>query len=239
MQTKTYVIASTPRSGSTLLGNTLVATGGLGAPKEYCNPTHSRNWAAKRGSLLHKMMVGPLQVLAGRTWNDAQRIAHLEDVRAKTIDPQTGWFGLKIHFHHYAKWHVAVDRLEPSAWIFVRREDRVGQAVSWARALQTASWASHQKGHSPAIYSRRLIQRQLDAIERSEDGWNELFARRGITPLRIEHNEITRNLEGTVRTIFSTLGVPERPVVRASLERQAGGATKVWVERFSRETQHG
>ena len=55
-----FVIASTPRSGSTWLARTLWDAG-LGAPKEYFNPTQLRDWEVRCGTPLSRLAHGCLR----------------------------------------------------------------------------------------------------------------------------------------------------------------------------------
>src|SRR5688572_4337432 len=81
---RTYVIASIPRSGSTLLGNALWDTHRVGAPKEYLNPMQIRDWEARLAPTWitrarHEVLRGPLVALAGRgPWSRARLDRYLD-----------------------------------------------------------------------------------------------------------------------------------------------------------------
>ena len=69
--TRTLVVASTPRCGSTMFCRTLWETGMVGAPKEYFNPTQRRDWMVRSGSslavrLAYGTIRGPLTAGLGR-----------------------------------------------------------------------------------------------------------------------------------------------------------------------------
>jgi LPS sulfotransferase NodH len=142
---RTYVVASLPRSGSTLLCNLLWDCGAAGAPKEYLNPMQLRDWELRLGApaarLRNALLVGPaVGALAGRWgWGPARVQAHLARVRARRS--QGGWFGLKLHLHHLRRWAGAApleELLGPVRVLRIQRGDRLGQALSWARALQVS-----------------------------------------------------------------------------------------------------
>ena len=105
-EARTYIIASTPRTGSTLLCRSLWDTGVAAAPKEYLNPMQLRDWevrlgATRRSRFLHRFLVGPAVGFAGRYgWGEAELSAHLARVRARRTG-EDGLFGLKIHYHHF------------------------------------------------------------------------------------------------------------------------------------------
>src|SRR5690349_415976 len=133
-----YLICTNPRSGSWLVAEGLRATGVAGRPEEYFNPTlrtlYLRDFKLPEHTtaeaLLERMVRG------GTTAN--------------------GVFGAKIHRLNYA---AMLDLLrqatgEPDAdeialltsvfpnltLVHHDRVDRVGQALSWHRALLTDNW---------------------------------------------------------------------------------------------------
>ena len=228
-----YVIASTPRTGSNLLSRALWDTGRAGAPKEYLNPMQLRDWEVRLGSplsrLRHLPLRGPLLVLVHR-WDRPRLAAHLDRVRARRTS--NGWFGLKLHHHHLRRWDLG-DALEGARWVHLRREDRVAQAVSWARALQTGQWAAHQRPWLPPRYDRRWVDGALRRIEEGEAGWARYFASRRIEPLSLTYEQVTSDLGGAVRAVLRHLGVTEVVAAPpAGLTRQADALSEEWARRY-------
>lgn len=244
-KTRTYVIASVPRSGSTLLCRMLWDTGGAGAPKEYLNPMQLRDWEVRLGKTWARRVGHALAggraagLVRGRGWSEARLLEHLERVRSRRTDP-TGWFGLKIHRHHFEGWFTsrgwdAESILRPDRWIRIRREDRVAQAVSWARALQTGRWASHQRASLPALYRPRQIERLALEIDRQEACWDEYFAGAGRTPLCLTYEQLVGDFEGTIRRVLAHLevsGAAEARVAEPALRSQTDSVNADWIERY-------
>jgi trehalose 2-sulfotransferase len=249
---RTWVLASLPRTGSTFLCRVLTATGGVGAPKEYLNPMQLRDWEARLspgtfGRVRHRLLPRAAVALAGRgRWTRDRFVSYLERVRERRTDP-SGWFGIKIHYHHFEAWFLdcgwPVERdLAPERWIYLRRADRVAQAVSWSRALQSGRWAAHQRPLLPAYYRPRQIDRLLGEIERHEAGWERYFAEQGIAPLRLTYETVARDIEGAVRRVLGFLAVPGAArIVPAppDLLRQADARSGLWIERFRGERVAG
>lgn len=241
---RVWVVASIPRTGSTLLCNAIWDTGRAGAPKEYLNPMQLRDWELRFGTAAsrwrHRPVDGPLLAAVGRVgWSDDRVDAHLERVARRRTGP-TGWFGLKLHWHHHQRWFLARgrhpdDALGPIRWVYVTRRDRVAQAVSWAKAQQTNRWASFQRGGLPPIYSRRRIAARLRDIEAAERGWEQYFAERGIVPLRLAYEEFADDLGAGVRAVLRWLDDPEADRIVApepSLERQRDAVNEAWIARW-------
>lgn len=244
---RSWVLASSPRTGSTLLCRALWDTGLVGAPSEYLNPMQVRDWEVRLGGALsaryHRALRGPLLALVGRPgWGDDRLRAYLDRVRARRTGP-TGHFGLKLHHHHLEQWFLGPGRdpqrwLGEPVWVQLSREDRLAQAISWARALQTGQWASTQRPWMRPVYDRRSIQARLRAIERAEQGWRDWFERADIEPLRLSFEQLTADLPGTVRVVLARLGVadPARVQVPApELRPQADGVSEAWRTRFLAE----
>ncbi|MCO4746223.1 MAG: hypothetical protein KC912_15605 [Proteobacteria bacterium] len=239
-----YVIASTPRTGSTLLCRSLWDTGMVGAPKEYLNPMQIRDWEVRLGgmasSLRHRALSGPALALAGRLgWGEARVTAHLERVMRRRTSA-TGWFGMKIHAHHHRRWfgtRSMESALGPIRWIRIVRADRLAQAVSWERALQTGRWASHQ-GSSwslPPRYSRNAIGRRLRTIERDEAWWDDVLAGEDVLHLTYErlHQARATAVREALRHI-RVQGAEAIGVHAASIEKQADSLNLDWMRRYQR-----
>ncbi len=237
---RTYVIASVPRSGSTLLCRLLWDTGRVGAPKEYLNPMQLRDWevrlgARRRDRAAAAALRGPLVgALAGRVgWDEARLRAHLTRVRDRRSSG--GWFGLKLHHHHLLRWFPDGDVtrvLGPVRWIRIRRGDRLGQAVSWARALQTGQWAHWQRPLLPPVYSRWAIERRRAAIDAGEAGWDRILDREDV--LEVTFEELTDAPEATLRRVLAALAVADAATMRLPpppTRRQADGINATWVAR--------
>lgn len=237
-----YVVASTPRTGSTLLCRTLWDTGLAGAPKEYLNPMQLRDWEVRLGStrsaLAHRLLRGDgLALLRHSSW-DAERLdRHL----ARVMDRRTaanGWFGLKIHAHHHRRWFAVRDleeRVGEIRWIRIQRDDKLAQAISWERAVQTGRWASHQELPARrARYTREGIDRRLADIARDERWWDDLL--RGRPVLTLTYEQITRQRIGAVREVLRWLDVEGAESVglpaEAPLKRLDAGANQIWASRF-------
>ena len=232
---RSYVIASVPRTGSTLLTRTLWASERVGAPKEYLNPMQLHDWELRRGRSYPLLLRGPLLALAGRGWSRARLRSHLDEVRAHRTGAM-GWFGLKLHEHHHRQWFPNDDIetfLGPISWIYITRIDQVAQAVSWARARQTGSWASTQRGILPPIYSRRRIQHFLHAIQKGESAWEDLFQRKGVSPLRLTYEDLQHDLTAAVNGCLASLEQP--PIDQLpdpGIRRQSDAINERWIRRF-------
>ena len=237
---RTYVIAATPRTGSTLLCRGLWDTGLVGAPKEYFNPTQLRDWEMRLGTpasrLLHFPLRGPARIFAGfRGWTSERLGAHWQRVR-KRRSGASGWCGLKLHRHHRERFFEGVDLeslLGEVRWIRITRRDRLAQAVSWSRARRGGPWASHQRLRLPPIYSERHVATCRTQLEAQEAAWDAELAERQV--LSLVYEDLVDDWAQGIRAVLGWLDVPGADAVAVpapALERQADPQNARWIARF-------
>ena len=229
-----WFLASTPRTGSTMLARALWETRRVGAPKEYLNPTQVRDWEVRLGDpasrVRHRLLRGPAVGLAGRGWWSApRRQAYLHRIAQRRAGP-TGWVGLKVHHHHFARWFGSERPDFPVRWVRISRADPLGQALSWHRALQTGAWAAHRPSKRPARYHRAAIEARLADIALAEAAWDRLLA--DVPTLDLTYEALTTDLTGTVNRVLDWLDEPPVGSVSPPLPRQADALTDAWRRRF-------
>ncbi|MGI8433045.1 MAG: Stf0 family sulfotransferase [Chthoniobacterales bacterium] len=117
------------------------------------------------------------------------------------------------------------------------REDKLRQAVSKARAMQTDLWvgAPEKGGALELKFDPSLIRHCLQSSAKAERTWAEFFARNEIEPLGITYEDLCADYAGTVRRVLDyvevrlprgfSLGGPKTV-------RQADVITEDWVARF-------
>ena len=217
-----YLVCSIPRSGSSLLCQLLGGTGHAGAPAEFFHP--------------EKMKV------LKRRWGVEDLDAYLRELLTRKTSPN-GVFGVKAHWGQY---QPAVGEADPRPIfpnvrpVSITRRDRLRQAVSWVRALQTLQWNTGQQPHGehPEVFDFDDITQKLVRIDREEDMWDALFDRYGLEVHRIVYEDFVEAQEQTVREVLDAIGV-DAPADLAMpsqvLDRQADERSEEWVERYLSE----
>ena len=121
---KSYIVASTDRSGSTFLCSLLWQTGILGAPAEYWN------FRSRPGTKTIGMQM--MERLNASSPGD-----YLKKLLACRTS-KNGVFGVKTHSFDFkevlGKFPKLLDMLAPVTYIYIQRQDKVAQAVSMAKA---------------------------------------------------------------------------------------------------------
>ena len=214
-----YAICTAPRSGSNLLCQYLASTDVPGKPLEYFN------WQGRRA-------------IEDPSYPDAPA----DQIRMILTRGATdnGVYGVKLFWYQHAELSAAFDwmRALPNlSFIYLERRDRLGQAISWARATQTAQYRSTQPVSSAPSYDAALIRLRLDDIEREYAQWPVFFARRNIAPLRLAYEDFAADPHGAVDGVARTLGISPGRIApqRIDLTIQRDALNEEWRARFLRD----
>lgn len=248
--TRVVIIATTPRTGSTLLGRTLGATGLVGNPDEYLLPVlvwnRARRWGVPRVPI--GQTVRFLREGKHRAWNEydyfpftARSTRNFLLVAGRREQSANGVFALKVH---HSNFHVAMECNgitpdlwgAPVTWLRTRRRDRLAQAVSLVRAEQTKQFSHRMPARGEARYDRTAIVDAMARIETQERGWDTYFTAHGIDPLVVLHEELSADHHGTMTRVLEHLGHLGVAVPPPAIERQGDHLNAEWIERFTRES---
>jgi trehalose 2-sulfotransferase len=266
---RSYLVCATPRSGSTLLCETLEQTGVAGRPREYFEalketgvPRRPREyfWGLRSPEVLRLL---PHDAQLDRdservaTWNRDDYARHL-DASIQEGTTANGVFGAKMmwgYFDDFLELTRGIPRFGGMGdgsllnaafpdlqYVFVSRSDKVRQAVSLWRALQTWVWRKAE-GHADdeplpeqrAVYSFDAIDHLLDQLRRHEDAWRGFFFRIGRRPLTVLYEEVADDLDATVERVLGALDL-QRPHVSSPpaqpMRRQSDDLSESWVQNY-------
>jgi LPS sulfotransferase NodH len=266
---RSYLVCATPRSGSTLLCDTLESTGVAGRPREYFEALKETGlprrpleyfWGLRSPEVLRLLPTDTqldLETRPSTTWSRDDYDRHLTAALDAGTTPN-GVFGAKLMWS-YVNDFMALMRGIPRfagmgdgsllnaafpelRYVFVSRSDKVRQAVSLWRALQTLMWRKDPDdgGEEPpseqrSVYSFDAIDHLLDQLRRHEDAWRGFFFRIGQRPLSLFYEDIAGDLEGTVARVLAQLHI-EPPsgalVTRQPLSRQSDELSESWVQSY-------
>jgi LPS sulfotransferase NodH len=210
---ESYFICGTPRCGSWLLCGLLASTGVAGRPHEWF-------WRDTQASLM-------------RAWPVPDFASYLELVLAAGTTPN-GVFGAKVMWGH-------LPELAPfprPRFVWLRRRDRLAQAVSFAKAVQTGHWHGWDPpaGGAPSFRFEQVdaLLRELDELER---GWARWFEERGLEPLELSYEELVADhVRATLEVLdFLSLELPARVPIRPLTRAQEDAASDDWCSRYRAE----
>jgi LPS sulfotransferase NodH len=248
--TRTILVASSERTGSTLLVESLRRTGVAGVPDEYFN-------AEVIGEAFETLGVPRLPVRV-RVRRQVRRVrlrrdwAATWDVVPGSVGPYldhllrhrttpNGVFATKLHWNHYVAMTEAgltIDAFpQPVSWVHVTRRDRLAQAVSLARARQSGQWWASQvvrrrRAYEP-FFDEAAISRALAEIEVWNAGWDAFFAGSEITPIRVVYEDLAADYTAEMGRLFDRLALDAEPEPVPPTRRQADEISAAWIERYS------
>jgi LPS sulfotransferase NodH len=227
-----YIIAATYRSGSTLLGETLAATGVAGGPQEFFHPLNETPLALEN---------------------------YLEFVQEtiRSTSTTNGVFGAKFLWHHVAylkdktllfpkfaeKKLNAFQTLNALfanlKFVFLTRRDKLAQAISLTRARQTGEFHRYEGGPFEPIrepvYDEEVIHWNLRKSRMDDISWRMFFEAFSVKPFPVEYETFLTRKEETIREILGFLGVdiPEPLHLPAPrLKKLSDGVNAEWRRRF-------
>jgi LPS sulfotransferase NodH len=249
VETRSFLaIASVERTGSTLLCSILRGTHLAGTPIEYLN-IQTKNFERIRnqyGQPKIKFTYRPIarvRKLTGRyPWRDISYFSstswrrYLNEI-ATQYTTTNGVFGIKMHWNQYKRhmldmgvdasfWNV------PVKWVRITREDELRQAISFVRAAQTESWNSNMATKTEPVYDADAVASALARISDENSNWDVYFAQNNITPLHITYEQLTRDMDATIRRIMSFIETPIDVVPEPQTKKQGDSINKEWAERF-------
>jgi trehalose 2-sulfotransferase len=245
-----YLILATPRSGSTLLGQGLQASRLAGDPKEFFGhkmPFWMERWQTPTlpayAARLIETRATPNKVFGVKLLY--RQLLHLE--RLARSEPDLTQLSLPEILHN----------LFPDLhFVWVTREDKVRQAISWFKARQTGVWGQSQERGAPKLgrawrlgdeplqpgelaFDFEGIATLVRQAEAEDAAIDQVFATSGIKPFRVVYEEFSTRYEETIFELLRWLGVtppPDLTLPNPRTVKLADDRTDDWVARF-REMQ--
>ena len=127
-------------------------------------------------------------------------------------------------------------------YIYVFRRDKVRQAISLHRAVQTQQWALFDDApRSPVVqpaFDFAAIEQYRQNILSHETAWQRFFDRCDVTPFTLVYEEFVLTYEATTQTILDYLNIPMPSDLffgPRHLRRQADNLTEEWLRRYYEE----
>ncbi|MEE4011029.1 Stf0 family sulfotransferase [Roseibium sp. FZY0029] len=245
-----YILCTSPRSGSTLLCKLLAATGVSGHPGSYFHEPSQEDW-------LEDLNV---DVVPGENEQ-----ATLRRIFAAAIEKGTrgkGPFGLRLQRHSFDFFMKQLACLHPgpssdlarleavfgnTLFIHLTRTDKVEQAVSFVRAEQSGLWHRAPDGTElerlseprEPHYDAHEIRACYHRFTRFESDWQAWFESQRIAPLRITYDALSADPQATLRLVLKHLGLKETAAdgVVPGVAKLADATSADWVSRFRLELE--
>jgi LPS sulfotransferase NodH len=280
---RSYLVCATPRSGSTLVCHALEETGVAGRPEEYFEalrhsgrPRRPEEYflGVEDQSIrdhLGERSVGSDPQPRSPLWSRAAYDRYLEWVfEAGTTD--NGVFGAKLMWNYFGEFvsllrnipayrDVPLAELMPAVFpdlTFVRvvRANKVRQAVSLWKAVQTATWREDQasakaasveedgsppyrsfaEAHRPQLrFHYRAIDHLLEQLMIEEASWDAFFEHIGVKPILVLYENFAADYETSTLNLLERLDLScaEDFEFEPRMKRQSDRINDDWTKRYS------
>ena len=244
-QIASYIIGSTPRSGSTLLCDLLSDTGMAGCPNSYFRREDYCWWA-------EQLSVSTAEWRDEHEFDQSYLTAVLQQGAAGTPV-----FGLRLMWESVADLSKRLDTLYPNlgsdnarfqaafgtpVYLHLSREDKVAQAVSLLRAEQSGLWHVNsdgtererlKAGHAP-VYNADDLSKLFTELKEDDECWIRWFDEQEIEPVHITYEGLVADPQAALATVLSALGLD--PAVAEAAEprtaKLANRESREWATRF-------
>jgi LPS sulfotransferase NodH len=235
--THCYAICAVARSGSHLLSDGLRDTRRAGRPKRFFCEQLEQKFGDQYG-------LDPIRDYAGYVrgiiavvstpnavfgfklmgWDVERLVARLRQTSESGASNAAAIELLRLAF----------PRLQ---FIQLSRRDKLRQAISHARALQTGLWKVGN-GKAPigeAKFDANQIAHCIESARIEEKIWSDFFAKNKVEPLRLTYEELCRDYKGTVKAVLEFLHIrlPRKMAISdPTTVRQTDAVTSEWEERY-------
>ena len=263
-----YLVCATQRSGSTLLCELLRATDVAGVPDEYFERLRETGLARQPRQYFEDPSVQDIaERLTPTVPGHPEQPGEFESWFPYVLQRGTtlnGVFGAKMMWNYLDEFKLRMAELQGLGnlsfnerldavfprlkIIFMRRRDKVAQAVSLWKAIQTQQWRTESESDSEQVeaeeapgveYDYRAIEYLLNELHRWDARWEEWFHATGREPIRVFYDEFTVSRAATIGRVLDALGIdPPAPEGEKPMRRQADDRSRDWVARFRADSEH-
>lgn len=248
---RSYIICTTPRSGSTLLCGLLAATGKSGNPDSHFHTPSISSW------------LNTYKLSRGDFACDRDAVSAVFEAARKCGTGNTKLFGLRLQRGSFNFFIQQAGILNPDAQsdheriqavfgktllIHLTRSNKLDQAISRVKATQTGLWHRAADGTElerisapkDPIYDSDQIAQNLSELTVLDQAWINWFASENLNPLRVSYDALSADPEVVLAHILDKLGLDGEIAhgICPPVGKLADSTNRIWAERFLVERGH-
>lgn len=119
--------------------------------------------------------------------------------------------------------------------LILTRRDRLRQAISFTRGLQTRQWTSRSNTQQEPSYDFDRISRLYFQIGRSYDFWESYVEMYGYPADRFVYEDLVKGPSPFIASVAEAMGARTPDVPKSELRVQRDQTTEEWVTHFREE----
>jgi LPS sulfotransferase NodH len=223
-----FLIAITPRSGSSYLCDVMTKIKLFGVPGEVMN---------------QEFIPNIIKSIPGR--NPEEYIRNVIRFR-KTKNGISGMKASWFQFQNFKNAMADHSFLSGFKYIYLTRRDLAAQAVSLYKATETTVFHTNINHSEEAIiklqsleYDYKKIKEWCAHIDRQEKGWQQFFYENSISPMYLTYEDIDNDIMEVLKRIATFVGVDPKnikmPEESSVFKKIRDHRNAEWAHRFSLE----
>lgn len=260
-----YLVCATPRSGSTLLCHELGRTGVAGHPEEYFEALrrsglprrpHEYFDPDRHANIVERLAFREMPDGAAEPnplWHPDTYDQYLDWALTQGTTAN-GVFGAKLMWGYLGDFADLLRGIEGMGgrplpellgrafpglrYVQITRQNKVRQAVSLWKAVQTQAWrretGEHTERQAELVFSFRAINYLVRLLTAHDASWDAYFLGLGYEPLKVTYEELAESTDAVIRRVLEHLGIPapnDMTLEAPRLSVQADEVTEEWVRR--------
>jgi LPS sulfotransferase NodH len=214
---KTLIVASSPRSGSSYFCRLLDTTGLTRLTEEYFEEKVYRDRGLVCPTVAEKMV----------------QIDRLSRTDSNLISIKLFPYHMTTVLDH----GLIENAFRNPHYVFLRRDDLLGQAISFARATMTDKWTSQKEGREvEPVYKEAAILSAIRRLARLDAWWETFFATRDVPLLRLSYEGAEADPVGSMAAAVGFFGFDPKMYsadpAKVAISRQRDAVSEEWRARF-------
>ena len=218
---KGVLILSMPRAGSNWLGSLTNATGTMGKLDEWLDFGHLTKPKGPEGR--RALYTRTLQSASSPNGRFAVKIFPRQLLQV--IDEYEFDFIRRTRREH------------DTGLILLEREDRMAQAISLVRAMQSGAWTADNDTGKEVRYNYGALCQAYFHIGRGYAFWHSYLSLGNLPYTRFTYESLLQGPHPYLDTVAEMLGVPASTTPESPLELQRDDTTAEWRTRFENDIE--
>ena len=217
---KGLILLSMPRSGSSWLASLTNAGKQMGVADEWLDFAHLTPPKGPEG----RPLLNEKTLRAASTQNGNFAVKIFPRQLLQVVDEYGFDFIRRARREHDTK------------LVLIERTDRIAQAISLVRAVQTGQWTARQPSRKTPEYNFGALAQAYFHISRGYDFWKSYLTLQGFAYQSFRYETLIQDQNPYLKAVSAHFGQPV-PEVESDLEIQQDNRSSQWRIRFEKDLE--